>query len=81
MKLQHLKRAKYSNLQQRCKIDYTRLNDESSMFFFAKLGEKRTTSFIHSITDQRGVCHDGQDEIIATFVSFNHSLIGSNQFG
>lgn len=60
LKLQRLKKGRFSDLQQRIKIEYIRCNDENCRYCFAKITEKRVNNFIHLITDHHGVHHDSQ---------------------
>lgn len=78
-KLKHLKQAKYFDLQQRCKLDYIRCNDDNNKYFYAKLVEKRAANAIHSITDCEGVYHDKPEAVATAFVRFYQNLLGTSQ--
>lgn len=73
LKLSHLKKAYYSDLQQRSKLDFISCNDESYKYFF----KKRATSRILTITDRHSVHCETQDSVSATFIDFYQDLLGS----
>ncbi|XP_074271138.1 uncharacterized protein LOC141595065 [Silene latifolia] len=73
-----LKNAKLKMLAQKAKIQYLKLSDSNTRYFYASIAARRVQNTIGTIADVRGIVCLGQENVAQAFLTYYQDLLGTS---